>query len=130
MQNTTNYNLKKPELTDYVNINDLNDNADIIDAKLKENADEIMAHKKDDAMHNIPLKIIKSNKDSEGIFTTVKYRRKSDDTLSKQSVLSGGTTPQYTTRTVTYYKADGITVLKTDVFTLSYDSDGILISEV
>lgn len=36
MQYTSNYNLKKPEGTDVVNIQDLNDNADILDQKLKE----------------------------------------------------------------------------------------------
>jgi len=36
VQYTSNYNLKKPEGTDIVNIDDLNDNADILDQKLKE----------------------------------------------------------------------------------------------
>lgn len=36
MTYTTNYNLKKPEATDPVDIGDLNDNADIIDAILAE----------------------------------------------------------------------------------------------
>jgi len=36
MQYTVNYNLKKPEGTDIVNIDDLNHNADILDQKLKE----------------------------------------------------------------------------------------------
>ena len=36
MQYTTNYNLKKPESNDTANINDLNENMDIIDEKLKE----------------------------------------------------------------------------------------------
>jgi len=35
MKLTTNYGLKKPEGTDTVNIDDLNDNADILDTKLK-----------------------------------------------------------------------------------------------
>lgn len=75
-------------------------------------------------------KTVKSNKDSNGIYTTVQHKRKSDGTLVRQSVLSGGTSPQYATRTVTYYASDGTTVVKTDTFTLSYDSDGDLLSEV
>jgi hypothetical protein len=75
-------------------------------------------------------KTVKSNKDSNGIYTTVQHKRKADGTLVRQSVLSGGTSPQYTTRTVTFYAADGTTVVKTDTFTLSYDADGVLISEV
>lgn len=73
-------------------------------------------------------KITKSGKDSNGIFTTVQYFRKSDGTLAQKSVLSGGTSPQYTSETVTYYGSDGTTVVKTETFTLSYDSDGDLIS--
>ena len=34
MQNTTNYNLKKPDYTDFADIQDINDNMDIIDQKL------------------------------------------------------------------------------------------------
>ena len=41
MKYTGNYNLKKPEGSDVVNIEDLNDNADIIDQQLKTNADNI-----------------------------------------------------------------------------------------
>lgn len=42
MLNTANYGLKKPELTDYVNVSVFNDNADIIDATLKEHEDIII----------------------------------------------------------------------------------------
>ena len=39
MQLTPNYNLKKPEGTDPVDIQDFNDNADLIDAALKKKAE-------------------------------------------------------------------------------------------
>lgn len=35
MTHTTNYNLKKPDLDDFYNVGDFNDNADIIDNALK-----------------------------------------------------------------------------------------------
>jgi hypothetical protein len=73
--------------------------------------------------------IFKTNKDENDIFTTVEYKR-NDGTLAIRSILSGGTSPQYTTRTITYYGLDGTTVEKTTVRTLSYDADGVLISEV
>jgi hypothetical protein len=73
---------------------------------------------------------VKSNKDINGIYVTVQHKRKLDGTLVRQSVLSGGTSPQYTTRTVTYYTSDGTTVIKTETYTLTYDSDGDLLSEV
>lgn len=76
------------------------------------------------------LSVVKSVKDSEGIFKTVTYKRKSDNTIFAKSVLSGGTSPQYTTRTLTFYNADGITVKATKIYTLSYDADGDCTSEV
>lgn len=80
---------------------------------------------------NLPrtVKIEKSNKDSNGIYTQVDYKRE-DGTLYMRSVLSGGTSPQYTTRTITIYDTDGTTVLETITHTLTYDSDGNLISEL
>lgn len=75
------------------------------------------------------LKMIKSGKDGNGIFTTVEYKRP-DNTLAAKAVLSGGTSPKYTTRTVTYYAPNGSTVTLTKTFTLSYDADDDLISEV
>lgn len=75
-------------------------------------------------------KVTKSGKDANGIFTSVEYRRKTDNTLVVKSVLSGGTSPKYTTRTLTYYGMDGTTVENTTTKSLSYDVDGDLISEV
>lgn len=63
------------------------------------------------------------------IFKTLEFKR-SDGTLFKKSVLSGGTAPKYTTRTVTFYAANGTTVDQTITYTLSYDVDDDLISEV
>lgn len=40
---TTNYNLKKPEGTDFINVQDLNENADKIDAGIKAAASSGMA---------------------------------------------------------------------------------------
>ncbi|MPM02101.1 hypothetical protein SDC9_48346 [bioreactor metagenome] len=41
MTNTTNYNLKKPDISDYAGPGAFNDNADIIDSKLKEHSDAL-----------------------------------------------------------------------------------------
>lgn len=68
------------------------------------------------------------NLDENGIFTTVEVRHKTG-TLYSRSVLSGGTSPQYSTRTETFYANDGTTVLFTQVYTLSY-TNGRLVSEV
>lgn len=68
------------------------------------------------------------NLDENGIFTTVEVRHKTG-TLYSRSVLSGGTSPQYTTRTESFYADDGTTVLFTQVYTLTY-ANGRLVSEV
>lgn len=87
-------------------------------------------HLSDEVIHNIPHRTIRLNRDANNIFTTIEHHRKSDNTLLKKAVLSGGTSPTYTTRTVTYYAKDGTTVIRTDVYTLSYDADGNFVSEV
>ncbi|ANC77171.1 hypothetical protein ABE65_010305 [Fictibacillus phosphorivorans] len=75
------------------------------------------------------FRVYKSGKDANGIFTTIEYKR-SDDKLAVRSILSGGTSPNYTTRNITYYGLNGMTVEKTTNLTLTYDADGVLISEV
>lgn len=98
--------------------------------------EEFMSHKTEYAKLLTDVDTLKklrkerSNKDSNGIFTTVTYKRKSDGTIYAKSVLSGGTSPNYTTKTETFYGADGATVIETNVYTVSYDSDGDWIGEV
>jgi hypothetical protein len=66
--------------------------------------------------------------DANGQFTTVKKYRV-NGTLSSLSVLSGGSSPTYTTRTVTHYAGDGTTAISTNVLTLTYDASGNLVTE-
>ncbi|WLR52475.1 phage tail protein [Bacillus tianshenii] len=51
MKYTPNYNLKKPEGGEYVNIADLNENVETIDQKLKENADGVAGVEEGVAAH-------------------------------------------------------------------------------
>lgn len=74
-----------------------------------------------------PLSYERSQKDGNGIYKTIEFFRP-DGSLAKTSVLSGGTSPTYTTRTETWYDLDGETVLSETVYDLSYSS-GELISE-
>lgn len=73
---------------------------------------------------------VKSGKDESGVYTTITYRRKKDGTLYATSVLSGGVSPKYTTRTITRFDVDGQTIVDTTNFQLLYDSDDNLVSEV
>lgn len=72
------------------------------------------------------LSMARTSADSNGLFTVVTYKRQ-DTTNYRISTLSGGTSPQYTTRTVVNYGTDGTTVTSTEVYTLSY-ADGINIT--
>lgn len=84
---------------------------------------------------NIPqlsnFKMTKSGKDANGIFKVVEYRRVGDNMLYLQSTLSNPDAKgNYQTDTRVYYKADGTTVDKTITVTITYDTNGDLLSEV
>lgn len=75
--------------------------------------------------------ILRSVKDSNGMFTVAEYKTKEvTPKLVMKSTLSGGASPQYTTRTEQWYASDGITVQETVTYTISYDADGDWIGEV
>lgn len=74
------------------------------------------------------LTMTRSGKDVNDLYMVVTHKRP-DATNYSISTLSGGTSPEYTTRTLVYYAEDGVTVTDTKVFTLSY-TDGELTSEV
>lgn len=74
--------------------------------------------------------IYKSNQDDNGIYTTVTYLR-TDGTTYKVSQLSNADNDgNYGTQTVTYYDLDGATIDKTEVYTITYDDNGNVESEV
>ncbi|MCT4597451.1 MAG: hypothetical protein N4A50_06185 [Vallitalea sp.] len=70
-----------------------------------------------------------SSKDSNGIYKTVEYKR-SNNTLYMKSILSGGTSPNYTTDTWYFYDTNSVILLKTITWTIAYDSDGNIVSKV
>ena len=57
------------------------------------------------------LSAYSTNMDANGIYANIEWKRK-DGTTYMKSVLSGGTSPKYTTATVTYYDLLGTTVKK------------------
>jgi hypothetical protein len=83
------------------------------------------------ADHITEYKVVRSGKDANGIFTVVELRRPADDKLYMRSTLSNpDARGNYQTDTRVFYKADGTTVDYTKVYTLTYDADGDLVSEV
>lgn len=92
-------------------------------------ADLFGDHVDDQTPHREAVSLVRSNKDANGIFTLLTWSRANATTVAT-SVLSGGTSPYYTLRTVVYYDTDGVTELETIVYDLDYDLEGVLISEV
>jgi hypothetical protein len=80
------------------------------------------------ASAELDMSTYRSNKDADGVYTVIE-RKRFDGTLYKRSTLSGGTAPNYTTRTVAYYAEDGTTVTSTLVYTLTYSGTDV-VSEV
>jgi len=74
------------------------------------------------------IRIKRSNPDAYGNYLQVDYYRK-NGTLFARSVLSGGTPPQYTTRTITIYDTDGTTVVDSYTFTITYNANGNPVDE-
>lgn len=72
--------------------------------------------------------VVCSNLDSNNIYTVIDYKD-SSNVLRVKSTLSGGTSPSYTTRTVQYFDTDGVTVLNTKTYTITY-SNGLFVSEI
>ncbi|MOA48906.1 hypothetical protein D3C78_1717190 [compost metagenome] len=72
-------------------------------------------------------KSFKFDKDENGIFLRMDYFSK-DNLLLKTSILSGGVSPTYSTRTDTYYDREG-NIIDTVERTLLYDSDGDIVGE-
>ncbi|MBW9154850.1 hypothetical protein [Clostridium tagluense] len=121
MKTTTNYGFKKPEGNESVDIADLNFNADAIDQKLKSVDSSLV--------DNSTYSTYKLGIDSNDIYTQV-LRKRANGTLIIKSILSGGTSPTYTTKTETKYGADGATVEWSKAYALTYDADGNMINEV
>lgn len=72
----------------------------------------------------------KENKDGNGVFTKVTFRRKKDNSLFAISILSEGVAPQYLKRTITRYLPDGQSIKSVVQLDLQYDTDGQLVKEV
>lgn len=72
--------------------------------------------------------IYREDMDAWGIFTTLRFLD-ATPALRRRVILSGGTAPFYTTKTVVDYAANGVDVTRTRVYTLSY-TDGEIVSEV
>ena len=87
--------------------------------------DDLTSHLAD----TITYSTTKTGLDSNSIYTEIDLKRK-NGTLIMKSVLFGGTSPSYTTRTETYYAQDGTTVSSTITYTRTYDSNGNIASEV
>lgn len=138
---TAKLNLKKPTETEEIFQDDYNDNLDKIDQTIEQHlADysahglgtllaEVNNHHADLTAHGTAMSLYKRNKDDFGVFTELQWKRP-NGILAGKIVLSNGTPPYYTTKTVTYYQEDGTTAKEIKEYILTYDQDNDLISEV
>jgi hypothetical protein len=78
--------------------------------------------------HALPLTLERLDKDINDIFVRLVYTDAGGRTV-KTSVLSGGATPAYAVRTVTYFNPDG-TIAGIYTLDLDYDLAGDLVEEV
>jgi len=123
---TTNYNLKKPLITEKYSVDDQNGNMDILDGEIGKLGEQ-MAHL---ATKLDNYNSYASNKDANGIYTVVKYKRL-DNTLYLKSTLSNpDTNGNYQTDTCQFYDTDGATLVNTITWTIMYDTDGNIVSKV
>jgi len=68
--------------------------------------------------------------DANGLYKTVEYKRQ-DGTLFKKSVLTNpDANLNYGTQTIQYFAANGTSVTSTEVWTITYDANGFVLSEV
>ncbi|WP_428879808.1 hypothetical protein [Bacillus cereus group sp. BfR-BA-01700] len=85
-----------------------------------------------DTLKNMQQKLsnYKSSKDTNGIFSIVECKRK-DGTLSRKQILSDqDTNGNYLKQTINFYDESGTKIIGTDVYVITYDADGDVISEV
>lgn len=76
-----------------------------------------------------PLNVYRSGIDSNDKYTIVEWKR-SNGTLYRKSVLSDLVNSVYTKQTLTYYGVNGITVTKTEIYNLEWNSNGDIQNEV
>lgn len=72
----------------------------------------------------------KTNQDDNGVYTKVTYKRADGSTYKVSELSNANDDGNYTTQTITYYQANGTTVDKTEVYTITYNADGDVESEV
>lgn len=80
-------------------------------------------------LHSNEFSSYASVPDSNGTYTVVDYKRL-DGTLVMKSTLSNGTSPNYTTDTWQFYDSTGTTIIATKTWTITYDSNGKVVSKV
>lgn len=127
-EKTLNYLLHKWLGADLVKRTEFNDNFGEIDKELKNNANGLSDHQADNTPHREATNVERKNKDIEDIFPLIEWKRL-NGTLFKTSQLQG-TTPEYSSRVVSFYDALGTTIVQQVTYSIVYDVDGEFISEV
>ncbi len=85
-----------------------------------------------DTLKNMQQKLsnYKSSKDTNGIFSIVECKRKDGTIFRKQILSDPDTNGNYRKQTINFYDESGTKIIGTDVYVITYDTDGDVISEV
>lgn len=85
-----------------------------------------------DTLKNMQQKLsnYKSSKDTNGIFSIVECKRKDGTIFRKQILSDPDTNGNYRKQTINFYDESGTKIIGTDVYVITYDADGDVISEV
>lgn len=114
-QYTTNYNFPYADFTDRPDIRVYSIAIQDIDAEIKDTQDVV------DTIKNI-YNEYKTNRDTNGIYTTVTYKRQDNTNYINSTLSNTNAYGQYQTWTLQTYDTDGTTLLTTQTFTLTYNA--------
>lgn len=71
-----------------------------------------------------------SGTDGAGVYTVVDFKRQNGTLFMKSTATNADAHGNYQTLTMAFYDAAGTAVLRTDVWTVTYDANSRIISEV
>lgn len=71
-----------------------------------------------------------SSVDGNGVYTIVDLKRQNGTTYMRSTASNADVNGNYQTLTLTFFDAAGISVVRTDVWTVTYDASNKVVSEV
>jgi hypothetical protein len=76
------------------------------------------------------LNVYNSAVDANGVYTVVDFKKQNGKLYMRSTASNPDVNGNYQTLTYTYYNAAGVSVVSTDVWTITYDAVSKVVSEV